>query len=223
MPHNLVNQILSSPEKKKDIYEDPLQFLWAISYSDLLMVLMCFFIIYAEFSNLKKSDPILNVMKDEKVVQTGSRDLSGKLITFKSVVLSEIVGQFDDASLLKQKDRSSLLVHLPEDVFRSGQFDLNSSLKKRLNHISKILTPYKDDVSVVFIGHTDQTPMKSNRRIIDSNFALSNLRAAKAVQYFVQQGYDPAFVSGQGVAEFDRQTRSISLRISERAGSRDGQ
>ncbi len=34
------------PRSQDGLYEDPLQFLWAISYADMLMVLMSFFVIY---------------------------------------------------------------------------------------------------------------------------------------------------------------------------------
>jgi len=40
--------------------EDAMQFLWAISYSDLLMVMLTFFIIFFEFSDVTETTPWIN-------------------------------------------------------------------------------------------------------------------------------------------------------------------
>lgn len=88
--------------------------------------------------------------------------------------------------------------------------------KKKLEKLFKVLKPYQDYINVVFVRHTDQVPIKNKFGIIDSNLTLSHLRAAKAVEFAINSGFNPMWVSSQGLSKFTRNTRSLSVRIMER-------
>jgi len=117
----------------------------------------------------------------------------------------------------KVGDKKDLIVHFPDNIYALGEFRLTPRGQTEVNRVMELIKPYSDKVAVVFVGHTDDFPVTMfHQHIIDSNIVLSNLRSSYAVNYAVQKGFDPRWVSAQGVAEYSRNTRSLSVRIMER-------
>jgi flagellar motor protein MotB len=230
--------------KREGIYEDPLQFLWAISYSDLLMVLMSFFIIFFQMND-SKNDTLKNVMlavEDTVAVKTNSSAAgngtglgtgtgpgtgtgtgtgkgNGTVVVAGAPVMDAIARQLEAQNLAVSKaaEPGVLTIDLANDLYRPGQYALSDEAAKKLVQTLKSIKPYADSITLTFIGHTDAAPVVHlDRRIIDSNLVLSNLRATRAVELALTQGFDPKQVIAQGIGEFSRNTRSLSLRISER-------
>lgn len=262
---------------------------WAVSYSDMLMVLMSFFII---FFNLDDSPPshltgLIEVLRDDslsfemkndvdkvksegyvkkgtdsgrgiaavnKNAEVRGGELGKKLSTFFNpttkkgesdyppykgnghagtmpkgiqggVTYSRIkpkkqkVGKW--GSILEKNDNKSeykggIVIDFQDNLYRLGGYQLDQKSQKEIQRILKMILPYKDGLNVVFIGHSDSVPLKSAKKTIDSNMILSTMRAAKAVEYAVDNGFDPLWVSSQGLAQNTRNTRSLSIRIMER-------
>lgn len=288
------SQVMHRGGGSNNLDEDPLQFLWAVSYSDLLMVLLCFFVVYFNFSDAFKEsavERIVNVLNEKYTKPTvglglagqpakgknsgflngenifaGDREgdassgkcggaLSGGLeecgptAKGKAQVSIEVgsggatrrvaatglsgggvgangsagvaginsqLNVFKDSTQVQQ-DIRGVLIDFPDNMFKMGQYSLTKKMQEEITKVLDVVKLHKDDVMVTFIGHTDEIPVKSaGGSVIDTNFVLSNLRAAKAVEFAVETGFDPRWVTAQGVGEHLRMTRSLSLRISER-------
>lgn len=221
---------------------------WAVSYSDLLMVLMSFFIIFYNTDDTKKDriDKIIAALKSSGIKSTvvkenkkeadpktsdaqakegeeGQRSIAA--ISLDTVMISKIKPEKDDAGkwskLLKKgndasKYKGGVLIDLPDNIYRNGKYNISDTHKKQLVELFEAIKPYQEHINLVFIGHTDQTPIKSKFGVIESNLILSHLRAAKAVEFAIEKGFDPMWVSSQGLSEYTRNTRSLSVRIMER-------
>jgi len=257
--------------KEKQFEEDPLQFLWAVSYSDLLMVLMCFFVIYFEMSSQMGTSPVERILKDLEEDLTSNQKKQSSMASNKTnsislpttdsyyavpslfplanLVVQPVINGFSSEMqqgakdsvkkesdldirihLLKEADKKAkqvmqtewsdvkgegLIIDFPDNIFPPGKFTLTKAAKSKLRHVLKVIGSEKENVSLIFVGHSDDTPLR-HRGILDSNFVLSNLRAAKAVEFAIANGFDPRWVSSQGVGEYIRNTRSMSIRIRER-------
>ena len=214
--------------------EDSLQFLWAVSYTDLLMVLISFFVIFFqltpslaptpvesvtlslknEFSTLKPTQPRPNFENADT-----NFDIRRE-ITFSSVEDWDHANLKADPHGKKEMgvfhDRG-IVIDFPDNFYRAGTYALGEAQKEELKKVLEAIKPHSDALVLTFIGHSDQSPMKAKQgAVIDSNLVLSNLRAAKAVEFAVTQGFNPRTVVSQGADMFSRNTRSLSLRLVER-------
>ncbi len=238
--------------KKYKLHEDSGQdFLWAVSYSDLLMVLMSFFIIFFDVTQDEKSSILAKAQTalDLKFRQGGA----GSSQTAKADSASEtsqktagdslLSGQVEAKGTGKQGVPSleylsrsmdtagvrivfgpgfeSLTLILDDNLFESGSYRINESIQKIIQPILDRLSPYKEEIVLTWIGHTDATPvtqLKKINSVIDSNLVLSNLRSIRAVEFTLQQGFPAENIFSQGAERDSRKTRSLSLRIQEKSG-----
>jgi flagellar motor protein MotB len=261
---------------------------WAVSYSDMLMVLMSFFIIFFNLDDSPPShlsgllenlrnDSLSFELKDEgesknhddlklkaaskrspasviKESKTDGGALGKTLTNFfsgSSIESKDIKAKGDGSpnnletmptglkggiafkkiepkklkddkwsKILNDKESSNykggVVIDFRNNLYPLGQYELKKDSKKEIERVLKLIEPYKEGLSIVFIGHSDSVPVTSKRKTIDSNMILSTLRAAKAVEYAVEKGFDPLWVSSQGLAEYTRNTRSLSIRVMER-------
>lgn len=221
------NKLRFPPVRKvnHEMAEDALQHLWAISYCDLLMVLLTFFVMYFQFSDISLPKALEKAVKDLQQVEKYGETAKPQGVKGGA---SPKIGQGIPESLITKLQGAELgidlvrtdndvLVNLPNDFYPSGQFKLNMRQKNELSKFLKILKPYSAELSLIFIGHTDTSPMVKKRgHIIDTNLALSTLRAVRAVEYALTEGFDPRWLATQGVGENDRNTRSLSIKLISR-------
>jgi flagellar motor protein MotB len=213
--------------RRRELFEDPLQHLWAISYSDLLMVLMTFFILFFKFGSLMTKvsplDGVLRKLKQNGGYAAGSRGIAsenaGGLNSAVPLPIQAVAGRFSDGKLnfkVIGKGRE-LLVDFPDNFYPLGQYVISDLQKIELLKTLELLLPFKETVSLTFIGHTDDLPLTRSNQIINSNLVLSNLRASRAAEFALLQGFDPSWVSTRGVGQYQRRQRSLSLLVSERS------
>lgn len=204
--------------------------LWAVSYSDLLMVLMSFFVIYFSFDNADPSNSnILSIAKSMReggaiAGGTGTKDtdkgFEGKNVAMDAGQMAMEKGTNDSfiqklrsLNVKIQAPGDAVVLNLEDDIFKGGEFVLPVETETRLKEIYDLLTPYREQVSIVVIGHADHTKMGRRNDYLSNNFDLSSLRALKALQYFLSLGFPQDQISAQGAAENERNSRSLSLRI----------
>ena len=266
---------LKYQSKKFDFSEDSNQHLWAVSYSDMLMLLISFFVIYFEIADAKKLDSskyvdpltriilalkggtnsIVDKKPEDKAQSESSAVLNAKgenlkegngTTAFVGNALNEAtvgkdvesstvggvkaegkpVGIFALVDILKKQNPKlnlktnelmrEVVVDFPEDSFTKGDFEVRSGLRKDLKLVLEKIIPFKDEVTLIFVGHSDTVPLRKKdgiRKIVDSNLILSNLRAGRAAEVALQMQFSPEFVSTQGMGEYSRNTRSLSLSI----------
>jgi len=210
---------------------------WAVSYSDLLMILIVFFIIFFNVEHAKKTDVvqkvIISLQKELASAATGTSGQNSRTVASvrgKSNFTYEVIGNKKSTNAKIKKswskifnsksknkgEKNGVFIELSDDLFNRGNYQLTENAKSEIKLILRAVKPYKESVSIVFIGHTDNVRVNPNAKIIDSNMVLSSLRASKAVEFATNNGFDKFWVSAQGMADNNRNTRSLSIRILER-------
>lgn len=199
---------------------------WAVSYSDMLMVLMSFFVIFFSFENEEKDSLFTKItleMGARAGVSTGGGTAisgSGSSATLPAGSLeggiSQIADDLSDSISLQVSVASAeeMTIHLSDNIYASRQFAVNAALRRELDIILDILEPNKAQLRIAFIGHSDTAQISNPQKLLANNFDLSSLRASRAMSYAVAQGYDPKHLAIEASASNLRDTRSLSVRVS---------
>lgn len=224
---------------------------WAVSYADLLMVLMSFFIVFFNLESGKgeNENELIDIIskpfksgesekfKGKQIAGTAQSGQINSLAELKDELRGldiKVLGINKDGKTIREKNEKGLssdfdkenldivksmrglLVELPNDVFNLGSYKINSDIESYIDNILSKISEYKEKITIVAVGHSDTVPVRAGKKVIDSNFVLSSLRASKAVEYIVSKGYDKNWVFGQAVSVENRATRSLTLKIYER-------
>ncbi|WP_029521860.1 flagellar motor protein MotB [Persephonella sp. KM09-Lau-8] len=188
------------PRKKKE--ECPSAPAWLISFSDLMSLLLTFFILLYSMSvlDIKKLMKFLWYFQGEKVLQ----------YTKTTALLPPISLLPKDMALsLKERIKRVLPVHayqieVIEDyvivrlfndvVFKPGSAELTDEAKKALKQVAKVLKGLsKNETEILVEGHTDIDVPKG----IDP-WKLSIERAVNVAEFLIQNGVDPKKISATG-------------------------
>ncbi len=185
---------------------------WAISYSDMVTALLCFFIIfYSLEKQIEKKDQDSVTQKDRDIASVDPKPLSKAQKALDLLKLSEGILSRVDGNILELEFAS-------ESFFDKGATGLNSVGKKRLLDIIPQITQieYK---KLEIIAHTD------GRQVIDrpnrwwkNNNQLSALRALEAGNFLSSNGIEEKkmIYSGHGEKSSDQYhdaDRRLTLRI----------
>lgn len=209
--------------------------IWAVSYADLLMVLMSFFIIFFSFSDEKVSGSDLTLLNIAMSFRDGLGATTGKSAGAGAGQHSTATAGTGDAS---SQDAGSnpthllsaaaveamgakieiagkyLYIRLPDDIFAKRKFALNQETEDKLRKLYATLAPKQDKLELIVIGHSDSLVVAgSTNPYLSNNFDLSALRALRALQFLISLGFPQSNISAQGSADGVRNSRSISLRI----------
>lgn len=216
--------------------------LWAVSYSDLLMVLMSFFIVFFNMNDKKDMTSIQKIllqMKDKSEVvfrdgKTGavvdpSEAIKGpeKYFTgFGKESAGRSPASIGETSALNMSDLKSkyavniaekeIVIDLPANIFSIGMYELDEKTMKDFDEILAVISPYRSEINLIVVGHSDKLPINPSTKIVNNNLILSTIRATKGVEYLIKKGFEPTWISAQGVGEHNRNTRSLSVRIMAR-------
>ena len=250
-----VKQTVNSPEvilplKRKKLnedalYEDPLQFAWAISYSDLLMVMLCFFIIFFEMSDIMDQTPIrkiiLSLKKNIHAIDVGGqtippathpaltgaipqkKDGEEKVRRLSPDSIKKLAGSGDLVTYNREvlSSGEEVVIDFPEGFFSPGSYELTVRAKEVIGRVLGEIREHENLIQLTFIGHTDSAPVMNLReKNIHSNMILSTFRATDAAFYAIKLGFDRKWVFVQGMGENTRNTRSLSLKIALRSPAR---
>lgn len=216
--------------------------LWAVSYADLLMVILSFFVIF--FSQNEEVEK--NIIQQILTETTGgaSSSNSGKGSGFErnsgnyerapsayikadnqsldkeklTTSLELLANKLKPFKVTSYKKADSIVFQLPENVFGLKKYSLNSQSKKQLKLLMERLDPYMDLIDIIVVGHSDTTPvlLKDQDQLIQNNFDLSNLRAGRALRYIMSIGIPKERLFTYADAGNKRNTRSLSILIKPR-------
>ncbi|MBX3019915.1 MAG: hypothetical protein KF767_18655 [Bdellovibrionaceae bacterium] len=200
---------------------------WAVSYADMLMVLLAFFVVFFSIDNKSEKDDLIDLLSGKKAA-AGDREKAGGNVV-EQVRVGDKVGQAAEGLEGLQKfvmklpgfetetrvEGRKLILHFPENIYGPGKYMLTGDMMKSLDEVIDRLKPYQAGVDVAFVGHTDEKQLRASRgRTLANNFDLSSLRASRALQRAIEMGIKPATLSAQGGAEFSRNTRSLTIVVS---------
>jgi chemotaxis protein MotB len=210
---------------------------WAISYADLLMVLMSFFIIFFSFSDKEKSskfEEIASAIKNRGAggaISSGVGTGSGQGLVKGERMISSIekmppearTGPSNLGELISKKvggsektnvsDTNKIVIHFDDDIYSSAGFRLNDEVKTEVKSLVESLKPFMEGVKIVVVGHTDSRKLIPRSDTLRDNFDLSSLRAMNALRYLVELGIPVEKVSAKAAAQYERGSRSLSMMI----------
>lgn len=195
--------------------------LWAVSYSDFLMVLLCFFILFFSVNDEKKKDIIQKIFADAKTVEssgaavTGAGNATGGRAggpgRFPAADLEKSLGSF---SFSVAQDEAGLLVHFPDDLYAAGSYEIHETQARLLESFLAKVSPYRDLISLTFVGHADAAAVRrGSKRKYTDNFDLSSLRATRALQFAARGGFPEDQMAAKGTSKNGRSSRTISILI----------
>jgi len=202
---------------------------WLLTYSDLITLLMAFFVIMYALSRVdadkfKKlavtlSSAFHNPMTSPvDMPGVGGRDGTDPTLDEKGdpqakpekTELEKLAGQLQDLIKLEGLENSvtvttnagghKLMLRLSDSLlFDAGKADMMPGAEILMSKIASIISRAGKQVRVE--GHTDNVPIHSAQ--YDSNWQLSTARATTVIRFLITQyGLPPEMLSASGYAEF---------------------
>lgn len=209
------------PEKKSISQE------WLTTYSDMMTLILCFFVLLYSFSLLDtdkfrqlaqsmaialggNSQVITDggnvgpVPIDENPGEENNLDGEGMIGEETQRVYEEVASYIDEnglnAKVTIKRETRGVLIELQDNIlFDSGEAKLKEDSIPLLKKISGLLKQFSNEVIVE--GHTDNLPI--NKGYYQSNWELSTDRANKVVRYFIEkEGLDGKRFQAVGLGEY---------------------
>lgn len=197
---------------------------WLLTYSDLITLLMVFFVVLYSSSNIdkKKYEQLSNSMSSaftggtgiaeggigEGVENSSNEGELKPLVQTEEEKLQGIEGQVDDMiknlgleeSVSTSIEERGLVISFNDSIFfDSAKADIKENMKSKLIVLSEILNKIDNYVRVE--GHTDNIPIKNE--FYNSNWQLSSIRASNVVQFLIEHGsLSPDRLSAVGYGEY---------------------
>ncbi len=193
---------LSRPRQAGELEtEDSLEFLWAVSYSDMLLVLMSFFVLYFSVNDNVKNevlDQITLAMKDNiqahdivskdlknavisGKVGAGNNIMSGGTVASQVAAIEEakktfniMIGEINDENFKVSSNSSierGITIELPDQMFGKAKYKVNKKHRQMLTKFYNLIEKHKDKIIITVIGHTDSSKLVT----LDPEVAASNM------------------------------------------------
>ncbi|MCH7618176.1 MAG: OmpA family protein [Candidatus Marinimicrobia bacterium] len=181
---------------------------WLITYSDLVTLILTFFILIAAIS---KVDPL----RFERVAQSLSgaygKPEKGQKVDLMTVyrMINDLVGRSSFASKVNVEliPIGVSVTFRGNTLFRSGEAKIQKEIQPVLDGLAWVMQelPY----SVAIEGHTDDIPISSDE--FPSNWELSTARASRVVRYLIDKGVSSEKLFAAGYAD----TKSKAPNLNE--------
>jgi chemotaxis protein MotB len=191
---------------------------WLLTYSDMITLLLAFFIIMYSISRVdlakfKRVTEALNVVLDGRHDQAKAgmgnaiadgaiknRDPKGDLLNLQKNI-DEIARRFKmGLQISTQLQKRGLVIHISESAFFDlGKADLKPQAIEIFDLLAAELLKIPNHVRIE--GHTDNLPINTPK--FPSNWELSTARATNCLRYLVEKrGFPPERISALGYAEY---------------------
>ncbi len=176
---------------------------WLITLSDLLSLLLVFFIIFFALSKVpgKKKEAPMHQQTSAGISETISNSKQNNpMESIQKDMQTAVTGLGMDDQVIIQAGEREILITMKENVtFRTGEAEILKGSEPILGTIAEIVKRYPS-FQVEIDGHTDDVPI--NTRRFPSNWELSVARATSVLKYLIiSQGLDPARFTIKGNAE----------------------
>lgn len=199
-----------NPNESK--YEMEFSNTWLITYSDMITIILCFFIIFFTLSTEEISSlyQIKNALTAEvEQLNTENEKLAAELFGLMDIKEDLKTSKEDFISYLREKElmdavdiienERGLLIRFKDNVlFDSGKAAISSDGYMILSKVADRLNNIENNIIVE--GYTDNIPM--NTPEFPSNWELSVARAINVVKYFTEKkGIEEERISVSGFGE----------------------
>lgn len=200
------NEKCYSLVRQKNSHEGEHVPLWLITFTDVMALMLTFFVLLYSMSAPKKEewDQVAQSLSSKFTKQFTKPAFSGSqdVIEIDRITLSKALDlkylhnlivealrkdNVKDVQLFMQDHR--LIIAMPSDLlFDSGGVDVKMKGKKVLFSLAGVLSRIKNRVEV--LGHTDPEPVTATGGRYESNWELSLLRASSVSAVLQEVGYD---------------------------------
>lgn len=210
-------------EDQPRVVEDDNANLWAVSYSDFLMTVLSFFILFYSVEDTKKKTFILNLAKEFST----SRQLSeqngisndGKPQDSIARMPTSIAESLRNLNVKIDHDNEVLIVNFVDNMFTPGGYKIAKANEAEIKDLLTRIKLYDGKVNLYFEGHADSNPFIIHRNsILTDNFVLSSLRAGSALAMAREIGFSEKNLFIQADSSNIRDSRSLSIRIEPKGG-----
>jgi len=186
-----------SPDLPEDEEEGEL---WLVSYADLMTLIACFFILLTAFANY---DPIALGNKFKVFAQHfGGPKLEeqddNKLETLTKNLRRK--PEVQEVTNIYLRENYLEIVFNTSFMFRAGSIDLTHEASLMMDGMVETIKSDSRQYRIIAEGHTDPIDIK-DRENINSNWALSSLRAASVIERFEAAGFEPKNLVSIGYAD----------------------
>lgn len=196
---------------------------WMVTFSDLMSLLLTFFILLFSMSNISESQfsnvassfqAVLTDSGGETIIEgqgstSGPLDLPGSSSSSKGIGqdeemykrVSEYIGDGDLGSdVSAQISDRGVFVELKDAIlFEPGSASLKVEGVEVLQQLKDLISGFDNEIMIE--GYTDDVPMASG--VYDTNWELSTARAVSVVRYLVEEeNIDPNRLSAVGYGEY---------------------
>jgi chemotaxis protein MotB len=158
--------------------------LWLMSFSDMSMILISFFILQLSFStvNQQKADVL------REAVQTNKFEAKKDSMTAVSKRIDNEIKRLNlDKNAQVTMDTSGVVVEFKDGLlFSAGSAEGNQQFSGIVGQVMKVIASSPDRYKIKIEGHTDDVPIKSQK--FASNWELSASRGIYLMRQFAARG-----------------------------------
>ena len=173
---------------------------WMTTYSDMVTLLLCFFVLLYTFSNLdvQRFRSVLASFQGSSGVLNGSESIiphdvnvereEGDLESLKDILEAYAIGEELDTEITITLEERGLIIRFMDRIlFDPGKADIKPESLEILDSIAEILSreEFRDRL-IKIEGHADTTPV-SPADGFPTNWELSAIRATNVLRYFVEE------------------------------------
>jgi chemotaxis protein MotB len=210
---------------------------WAVSYVDMLTLLLCFFIIFFSTDKNKSAPKTLQAIQSQFTQNPAQEiknqqpmapvDPAAPSNTEGTPRIQTIVHELESLrDLYNKKKIEGARLELQFDnisFFDSASTRLTPEGQTAVNQVIETLKPYSGKVRIVVQGHTDSRTLRGSQTGLKDNWELSVIRATSVLRGFNQAGFPQQYLSAEGFAatrtlatvEDYSIARRITLRIED--------
>lgn len=185
---------VSPPILRKKMKAEKGEGLWLMSFSDMSLILMSFFILQLAFStpDKRKYENVAEAMSEDK----GKQNLKSIEKNLKAVIKQK---QLDKVAEVKS-DIHGLAIELKDQIlFPSGSATLSEQNAKIVDRVMEIIAKTPGNYKIVIEGHTDDVPVKKGA--FASNWDLSAARGISLLESFKARGVQEGRISVLALAQ----------------------
>lgn len=170
--------------------------LWLMSFSDMSLILVSFFILQLSFStvNQQKADVLREAIQNSKFL--AKKD---SLTAVSQRIENEIKRLQLDKNAQVKLDQTGVTVEFKDGLlFATGSADGNQQFSAVIAQVMKVIASAPKLYKLKIEGHTDDVPIKSAK--FASNWELSSARGISLMRMFLDRGVDETRMSVQAFA-----------------------
>ena len=167
---------------------------WAISYGDMITLLLSFFVLYFTVDHNKTR---ANKMQDTLMVRLKENGVKSNIEDVLKIQLNigQVPGEFVDSEIINKygarvyRDEKQLIVDFDDiSFFEIGNTDVNTRGRNALDNFVKIYMPFAGPHKVRVQAYTDTRKVKSTNLRYRDNLELSALRSVAAMRVLQASG-----------------------------------